>query len=301
MDRPGWWFVVVTVVGGALGLGAIGAWTAPADAPDIPHALDGASQGDLYLALSTDVLGQGGLARMAPDCTSVATWRTDDVVDITMDRLNPNAVWVLEEWPESAHGDRRVRHYSTAGALLGWFPVPGSARYIQSETQGYRRVGEIYVLHLPVDDVSARMTVHGEDGSGLRSWDVPGEPRGLGMTFSGAEDRPVYVVVTGQPGQSGTLLRYSYKGDIVWEKPLDVIPVAMSASSGVAVVVGLSPSAPDGPGQVVHVRDDALLLRAWPLEEFVPLDVAAVSPTAKWVLGVPKPIQPDRRLAGLGR
>lgn len=281
MERKRGWTLVVVVLGSMIGLMGVSARTAPSGAEDIPVALDGRSQGDLFLAIETDGSGRGGIGRMAPDCTAVERWRTAEIVDISADRLNSNAVWVLEDWPESAHGDRRLRHYTSAGALLGWFPVPGSARYIQSERQGYGGAGEMYVLHEQADGNPARVTVHGENGALLRTWNVPGGPRGLGMNFSGAEDRPVYVAVAGPAGRSGTLLRYSYAGALIWEKPLDVVPVALSVDT----VVGVLPSDPDGAGVVVHVRDDAQVIRTWPLEDFVPLDVADVSASDQWVLG----------------
>lgn len=99
----------------------------PADVPDMPVAFDAHMDGDLYVAMDTDVVDQGGLARMARDCVPVATWRTAPVVDLSIARASLPDIWALEEWPESAHGDRRIQRYDGMGAAKDWFPVPATA------------------------------------------------------------------------------------------------------------------------------------------------------------------------------
>ncbi len=264
-----------SLVASALVAAGAGTPSAPADAPDIPVAMDVSATNDVFLAMRADVADHGGLARVAWDCAPITTWRTADVVDVAVGRGRElSSVWSLEEWPESTQGDRRVRQYSTTGVPRGWFPVLSSARYIQSVSLGRDDGSELYVAHLATDDRSAQMTVHGENGALRRAWDLPGEPRGLAVAGGSAENRPVYVAIVGQAdGAGGRLIRYGYAGGVVWEKPLDMAPASVSIWGAAVVVAGRPLDATNGVGQILYVGDDAVVLRSWPLADFVPLDV----------------------------
>ncbi len=259
--------------------------TAPADSADFPVAFDAWSEGDLYLAMHADVDHLGGLARMSPSCFPVARWRTADIVDVSIDRSYPTSLWALEIWPGNPGDDRRVQRYSLVGAPGDWFPVSGTARFLQLGREIHSATSELFILHQPGAGKSARVAVYGADGALRRAWDVPGEPQGLGVSQRRGDDRPIYVVVTGQPGRSGTLLRYTNSGGLVWEKPLDLVPVGVSVTGDLAVVAGVSPDAPGGPGLIVHVDDEARGIRTWPLVDFVPFDLVADGPGGTWVLG----------------
>jgi|GEM_PF-6750840 len=194
------------------------------------------------------------------------------------------AVWVLEAGAADPQGDRIVHHYSTTGTLLGGFAAPASAQSVHSES--YSRSPELYVVHGGANGKPARVTVHGEDGALQREWDLPGEPRGLAISSGSSTDRPIYIVLAGEPGRAGRLMRYTAAGSLVWEKPLDIDPVAVSAG-GRAVVAGFLPGAPEGDGRIIDVREDAQVLRTWPVEGFVPIDVVANGPGDTWVMGHP--------------
>jgi outer membrane protein assembly factor BamB len=282
MARIARWFVIAVIaVSGLIAVGAT-ARTTPADAPDQPVAVDADPQGDLFLAMEADVLDQGGVARMSPECVSVATWPTAAILDFAVRRADVPDIWTLEDWPESQSGELRLRRYALNGALAGWFPVAGSARYIDDGSTYPNN--ELYIAHVAAGTAVGHVSVHTEDGRVRRSWNLPGSPLGLAVANYGGNDQPVYVVTGGPSGHGGTLLRYSTGGVLAWEKPLDFVPTALSVSADQAYVAGAGAA---GGGQVVQYRGDATVIRSWPLVDFAAMDLVAASATGIWVLGHP--------------
>ncbi len=238
----------------------------PADAPDLPLALDVGYSGDTYLAMRADLASAGGIARTSDDCIEIARWRTGSVADLALDEgFGPPEVWALT----NAH----VARYSVTGEPLGqWLaPLPTARRIAtirQSETT------TIYLLHAGDGARPARVSAHAADGTQIKTWDLSGEPRDLAALLDRNYQHAIYVVSARAAGAGGTLLRYSPDGVKHLELDLDLTPRAVGIYTGDVWVYAQPGGAADAEGQVLQFTDEGRLMRTWPTAGLVPIDIA---------------------------
>lgn len=260
--------------------------SAPADAPDWPVAVSSSPSDGLIVAMQADVANAGGIVRLGPDCTPIAVWRTGSLLDVAADPGAVPRTWAIEQRREDGQARVQVVRFAASGPRMAAWDVGEGARYLAARSLGGADARELYVAHGATEGRGAHVMVHDRDGRVLGGWDLPGEPRGVAVAdgASSSGDAPIYVALAAASGGAGSLHQYARDGRLVWERSLDLVPAALDAAGGQAVVVGTPPGG-GADGAYIRLRDDGSVDRSWPMPGLVPHDVAAGGGSPTWVIG----------------